>query len=385
MNDSSNDGALLPAKEVAARFGYTADYVSRLAREGKIAGEKVDGVWFVDPASLAGFIAEIGKKKEEQRERLSAERQKEYAATRTTLRRRGFASVKKVAARFGYTADYVSRLAREGKIAGEKVDGVWFVDPASLAAFVEEAEKEKQLWREYLRDERHQEYEEASQPPTPSRMVVFARTLAATLGAFVFILSFAFGYGLVNGGVEAGKDIVRHAYIGAGEFTYGAPGSFLAWHDRLSNHLADLWIDRDLIAGELAADVRDLPHTTARTYHAVGTATLTSITDALEWYKNVLIEKSASYVTVAIHALGDSMRPLGNVYSAIDSTVRTTTRSHTLTSIWSDLFGAIVGFFGHEPELSLELEGEPEPEAPVFTERVIERTPTTVVQNITET
>lgn len=45
----------LPAKEAAAFVSYTPDYVSRLARDGKIVAEKIDQQWFVDLDSLKLF------------------------------------------------------------------------------------------------------------------------------------------------------------------------------------------------------------------------------------------------------------------------------------------------------------------------------------------
>ena len=38
----------LPSKEVAKRHNLVPDYVSRLARTGKVDGKKIDGVWYVD-------------------------------------------------------------------------------------------------------------------------------------------------------------------------------------------------------------------------------------------------------------------------------------------------------------------------------------------------
>jgi hypothetical protein len=52
-----------------------------------------------------------------------------------------------------FASDYVSRLARAGVIAGKLVNGVWFVDPASLQAFIAEQEHQKELWRARMADE----------------------------------------------------------------------------------------------------------------------------------------------------------------------------------------------------------------------------------------
>lgn len=68
-----------------------------------------------------------------------------------------------VAKRFGYTLDYVSRLARQGKVDATRVGRQWFVEEGSLRAFVLESDSRKKATREQLRRERkheHQEFQE---------------------------------------------------------------------------------------------------------------------------------------------------------------------------------------------------------------------------------
>lgn len=72
-----NGAQYLPATEAGRHFGYTNDYVAKLAREKKILGTRVGRQWFVDPASLEHFIEEAKRRKNEHAKRLRIERREE--------------------------------------------------------------------------------------------------------------------------------------------------------------------------------------------------------------------------------------------------------------------------------------------------------------------
>jgi len=61
-----NDKNYLPSAEFALRFGYTPDYVSRLAREGKVVATQVGRKWFLEDSSFKEFIA-LSKSEKESR------------------------------------------------------------------------------------------------------------------------------------------------------------------------------------------------------------------------------------------------------------------------------------------------------------------------------
>lgn len=65
-----------------------------------------------------------------------------------------YQSARDAAARVGYTGDYVTRLAREGKIDARKEGRAWVVDIDSLKLFTLQAEAEKRARGEELREER---------------------------------------------------------------------------------------------------------------------------------------------------------------------------------------------------------------------------------------
>ena len=66
-----------PSAELARQFGYSMDYISRLAREGKVEATRVGRQWFVDALSLENFVEQTSKQKEFNREQLRTERKLE--------------------------------------------------------------------------------------------------------------------------------------------------------------------------------------------------------------------------------------------------------------------------------------------------------------------
>jgi len=67
----------LSSKEAGSISGYTNDYISRLAREGKIDATRVGTQWFVEPKSLDIFLQFAEKAREARKESLRALRQNE--------------------------------------------------------------------------------------------------------------------------------------------------------------------------------------------------------------------------------------------------------------------------------------------------------------------
>lgn len=74
-----NQKNYLPAKEVASLVGYTPDYVTRLAREQKVAAERRGRQWFVDADSVKLFLLEAEDKKRTRSTQIRDERFSERA------------------------------------------------------------------------------------------------------------------------------------------------------------------------------------------------------------------------------------------------------------------------------------------------------------------
>lgn len=82
MTDSLKiDGvSFIPAQSAGKLVGYTGDYVSRLAREGKIKASKVGRQWLVDPDSLKTFSKLSEMQKSERNQQLRTVRKREQRA-----------------------------------------------------------------------------------------------------------------------------------------------------------------------------------------------------------------------------------------------------------------------------------------------------------------
>ncbi|XKT74471.1 MAG: hypothetical protein ACJKTH_00015 [Patescibacteria group bacterium UBA2163] len=224
--------------------------------------------------------------------------------TASTPKNNNHASAKLLAKEFGYTSDYIGRLARTQQIVGEKINGVWFIDRDSFLTFVDSVKKEKERRTKELSAARSREYFNSLHQQAATSLgsdnattVTFARLVGAVAGAFVFFSALTVGYTAFQDGgpqniaravsqkimtVEIGvrnsgaTETLQNVYRQSGElvlsaskrivvgYTNGvltlhhAPVKFLNWHDRFSDHLADLWIDRDMITKELASDMRSV-------------------------------------------------------------------------------------------------------------------------------
>ncbi len=146
-----------------------------------------------------------------------------------------------VAGNFGYTSDYVSKLAREGKVLGTLVGRQWYVDRNSLSEFLEQVAKQKSVRQEVLRTERKIERAVMSThvgltaPTIPKPTHALAQSVAIFavlffMGTFSFVaieerLSFAD----IEQGVEVvGVDLL-HVFPGSEAVQPNSQVAFLGW------------------------------------------------------------------------------------------------------------------------------------------------------------
>lgn len=69
---------LVPASIAARQVGYTCDYITRLARAGKIAAEKVGRQWHVDLQAVLDYARDAQEKSERRKNELRTSRKVEY-------------------------------------------------------------------------------------------------------------------------------------------------------------------------------------------------------------------------------------------------------------------------------------------------------------------
>lgn len=72
-----NGKRYVPSTELAKRFNYTSDYISKLARDEKILGTRIGRQWFIEPESLHTYIQQLEVEKRIKQEQLSRERKVE--------------------------------------------------------------------------------------------------------------------------------------------------------------------------------------------------------------------------------------------------------------------------------------------------------------------
>jgi excisionase family DNA binding protein len=110
---------------------------------------------------------------------------------------RSFAPIKEAALLTTYSRDYITRLAREGKIAASYLGRQWFVDVDSLRQYAEHVALEQEVRKRQLSEERKQERqlreatEELHTLHVKKASTVHARSLVATF--------LVLGVGLVGG------------------------------------------------------------------------------------------------------------------------------------------------------------------------------------------
>ncbi|MHB1769826.1 MAG: hypothetical protein ACYCPH_01960, partial [Minisyncoccota bacterium] len=85
--DSFFEKKLITTKDASELSGYTSDYLGRLVRLGKIDGEKIGHNWLIERESLTSFLKDQKNRKIEFARTLAQEREKEYRAHRSPLRR----------------------------------------------------------------------------------------------------------------------------------------------------------------------------------------------------------------------------------------------------------------------------------------------------------
>src|SRR6056297_3605546 len=80
-----NQGArFVSAKAAAAHIDYTPDYISRLAREGKVVAEQRGRTWYVSLESLKLFSLQQAEEQRARQRALKEQRLREYAAKQRT-------------------------------------------------------------------------------------------------------------------------------------------------------------------------------------------------------------------------------------------------------------------------------------------------------------
>lgn len=77
LTKALTDSDHISAVDAGRQFGYTNDYITRLAREKKVIASRVGKQWYVDAKSLEAFVAHSKQIKKAHAEQLRMERKRE--------------------------------------------------------------------------------------------------------------------------------------------------------------------------------------------------------------------------------------------------------------------------------------------------------------------
>ncbi len=116
---------------------------------------------------------------------------------------------------FGYTSDYLSKLARDGKVVGNRVGRQWFVERTSLELFLRKQKVDKAIRGHLIRDERKRELTANSAPQPVVEMNMPKKSLALASAFFLLLTGFGVGY---LGWATATDKTHFYAYGLAGDF-----------------------------------------------------------------------------------------------------------------------------------------------------------------------
>ncbi len=121
----------ISAKRASELTGYTRDYVGQLARGGKIEARRIDRVWFIERDSLLKHKVQADQYIPTPPP-VSSIAQPHNPNAIVSLDGREFISAKRASDLFGYNADYISQLARDGRIDSKQIGGRWYVDRTQI-------------------------------------------------------------------------------------------------------------------------------------------------------------------------------------------------------------------------------------------------------------
>jgi hypothetical protein len=124
-----NGKKYLSSKLAARESGYAQDYIGQLARAGSIDAKRSGGLWYVDLDSVRAHKA---NSTESIINSARASTAPSRAESVVTFDGKDYVSSKRGAKITGYSQDYVTQLARSGKVQSRKIGNRWYVAKGEL-------------------------------------------------------------------------------------------------------------------------------------------------------------------------------------------------------------------------------------------------------------
>ncbi|MEK7613539.1 MAG: hypothetical protein AAB439_01520, partial [Patescibacteria group bacterium] len=443
MSEIINGKKFLSSKEAAESFGYSSDYISKLAREAKVVAHRVGKLWFVEEDSLNLFVQKIITEENARISKLKAERIEEYqssvahvisrpppvaTAYGTTLGRMLVIGMGLSVFVFSFISGYqyvqykpiqkaLQHIAHPLKYTpqppvttnGASLEKTTHdIASRTQRAVTELKTLSQTILLQVVVPEPHIEVSVVSAPKyfiADSIDEIVPRGIQTAFAFAAFSDSF-FKHYLVS--VNAFPHFTESLGLHVANFYVKG----ISARNALSEHLATLWLDRNLIAEELLSDTIVFVRDTHTLYKKTG-ITLLDYAHTILAAHELFIEQSAARVSVtgnivratfesallsSLHSVDVAIRgvhamasmPDENLFAAVASSltdtfvepIKTTTQSHVQSFSWYDqLQKSFLSLFSTEETPPV----VPVTETPAsVVERIITNTPTTVINNLTE-
>lgn len=128
----------ISSKRASEMSDYSQDYIGQLARSGAIDAKRLSGLWYVSFDSLQAHKAKAESYVPQPPHKKSNPQTHKPADTSISFDGRSYISSARAAKITGYNPDYVTQLAREGKILSKQVGNRWFIDQEGVVAHKKE-------------------------------------------------------------------------------------------------------------------------------------------------------------------------------------------------------------------------------------------------------
>ena len=248
MSEIINGKKFITAVDAGQQFGYTSDYISKLAREGKISGKKIGNAWLVEEKSFSSFIAITKKHEDERREELKRERLAEYhnatppeSAAQPTVERKSTSQKSPYSDQITFGTQIARMFAA---VVGVAVFAFMFTATSAVMTF-QPIEKTVA----FLESEIEQ-----------TRFITFDSQTDLSIGTeFRFNIE-PFTTTIHSLQATVVESDVEHLITDKDIQTTNRTFSFSLFdgvHDRFTDTLVFVWVERDAVRHELTADVHD--------------------------------------------------------------------------------------------------------------------------------
>lgn len=121
----------ISSKRASEMSGYSQDYIGQLARSGAIEAKRLSGLWYISLESLGAHKEKAGSYVPQPPQKKTVASTQVHDSS-ISLEGKAYMASGQAAKLTGYNQDYVTQLAREGKIPSKQVGGRWYVEREAI-------------------------------------------------------------------------------------------------------------------------------------------------------------------------------------------------------------------------------------------------------------